>query len=106
RGDVVRAEFSRSIAERVIVTQKPVVSLNAKGDARMQAYASVHQLALQAVACVPIHARRGEPIGALYLETRLRPGAEFERELPTLCAFADQVGLAIETARLVSENQR
>jgi transcriptional regulator with GAF, ATPase, and Fis domain/serine/threonine protein kinase len=106
RGDVVRAEFSRSIAERVIVTQKPVVSLNARKDSRMQGYASVHQLMLQAVACVPINARRGEPIGALYLETRLRPGADFERELPTLGAFADQVGLAIETARLVSENQR
>ncbi|MET0413107.1 MAG: sigma 54-interacting transcriptional regulator, partial [Polyangiaceae bacterium] len=106
RGDVVRAEFSRSIAERVIVTQKPVVSLNARNDARMQGYASVHQLMLQAVACVPINARRSQPIGALYLETRLRPGGDFERELPTLSAFADQVGLAIETARLVSENQR
>jgi serine/threonine-protein kinase PknK len=104
RGDVVRAEFSRSIAERVMASHKPVVSLDASRDASLQSFASVHQLMLQAVACVPIPGRRGELIGALYLETRLSPGNEFERELPTLGAFADQVGLAIETARLVTEN--
>jgi serine/threonine-protein kinase PknK len=104
RGDVVRAEFSRSIAQRVMLSHKPVVSLDASRDASLQSFASVHQLMLQAVACVPIPGRRGELIGALYLETRLTPGNEFERELPTLGAFADQVGLAIETARLVTEN--
>ncbi|HEU4577026.1 MAG TPA: sigma 54-interacting transcriptional regulator [Polyangiaceae bacterium] len=106
RGDEVRAEFSRSIAQKVLASKKPVVSLDARRDASMQGYASVHQLALQAVACVPIAGRGGQPIGALYLETRLAPGNEFERELPTLGAFADQVGLAIETARLVTENLR
>jgi serine/threonine-protein kinase PknK len=104
RGDVVRAEFSRSIAQRVMASHKPVVSLDASRDASLQSFASVHQMMLQAVACVPIPGRRGELIGALYLETRLTPGNEFERELPTLGAFADQVGLAIETARLVTEN--
>jgi serine/threonine-protein kinase PknK len=104
RGDVVRAEFSRSIAQKVMASRRPVVSLDARRDASMQSYASVHQLMLQAVACVPISGRGSEPIGALYLETRLLPGGEFERELPTLSAFADQVGLAIETMRLVNEN--
>ncbi|HWO14912.1 MAG TPA: sigma 54-interacting transcriptional regulator, partial [Polyangiaceae bacterium] len=104
RGDVVRAEFSRSIAQRVMASHKPVVSLDASRDSALQGYASVHQLMLQAVACVPIAGRGGELIGALYLETRRGPGGEFERELPTLGAFADQVGLAIETARLVTEN--
>ncbi len=104
RGDAVRAEFSRSIAQKVLASKKPVVSLDARRDASMQGYASVHALALQAVACVPIPGRAGKPIGALYIETRLSPGNEFERELPTLSAFADQVGLAIETARLVTEN--
>jgi serine/threonine-protein kinase PknK len=104
RGDVVRAEFSRSIAQRVMASHKPVISLDASRDASLQSYASVHALMLQAVACVPIRGRSRQPIGALYLETRLKPGNEFERELPTLGAFADQVGLAIETARLVTEN--
>jgi serine/threonine-protein kinase PknK len=103
-GDAPHAEFSRSIAEQVVQTGEPVVALNAKGDSRLRSFASVHQLALESVACVPIQSRAGTAIGALYVETRLRPGATFERELPTLRAFADQVAIALETAALIREN--
>ncbi|HVY31296.1 MAG TPA: sigma 54-interacting transcriptional regulator [Polyangiaceae bacterium] len=104
-GDAARSEFSRSIAEGVIASREPVVTLDARGDARLKSFASVHQLLLESVACVPILAPSGEAIGALYLETRLRPGRHFERELPTLRAFADQVAIAIENARLVRVNR-
>jgi transcriptional regulator with GAF, ATPase, and Fis domain len=105
-GDEPHAEFSRSIAEDVIAKGEPIVTSSARDDARMKSYASVHQLMLQSVACVPIAAPSGAPIGALYVETRVRPGQHFQRELPTLRAFADQVAIAIETARLVGENRR
>ncbi|MEZ4312752.1 MAG: sigma-54-dependent Fis family transcriptional regulator [Polyangiaceae bacterium] len=100
------ARFSRSIADRVIATGEPVVTTSAREDARMADYVSVHQLMLQSVACAPIRSRTGSVIGALYLETRLRPTSSFSEELPTLVAFADQVAIAIESARLVSENER
>jgi transcriptional regulator with GAF, ATPase, and Fis domain len=103
-GDTSHAEFSRSIAEQVVKSGEPVVALNAKGDSRLRGFASVHQLALESVACVPIQSRSGEAIGALYVETRLRRGATFERELPTLRAFADQVAIALETGALIREN--
>ncbi len=105
-GDDPHAEFSRSIAEDVMAKGEPIVTLSARDDARMKSYASVHQLMLQSVACVPIAAPSGAPIGALYVETRVRPGQHFQSELPTLRAFADQVAIAIETARLVGENRR
>jgi DNA-binding NtrC family response regulator/tetratricopeptide (TPR) repeat protein len=105
-GDDPHARFSQSIAEKVIKSGEPVVSASVSDDARMAGYLSVHQLMLQSVACVPIRARTGTVIGALYLETRLRPGATFAQELPTLAALADQVAIAIETARLVGENER
>ena len=105
-GDAARTEFSRSIAEEVVATREPVVTLDAQADARLKSYASVHQLLLESVACVPILAPSGQAIGALYLETRVRPGRHFERELPTLRAFADQVAIALENARLVGENRR
>ena len=104
-GDAAHAEFSRSIAETVVATGEPVLTMNAQSDARMQGYASVHQMMLESVVCVPILAPNGAAIGALYLETRLRPGAHFERELPTLRAFADQVAIALENARLINENK-
>jgi serine/threonine-protein kinase PknK len=106
RGDDPHARFSQSIAERVIRSGEPVVTASAREDTRMADYVSVHQLMLQSVACVPIRARTGSVIGALYLETRLRPAASFANELPTLIALADQVVIAIENARLVSENER
>jgi transcriptional regulator with GAF, ATPase, and Fis domain/tetratricopeptide (TPR) repeat protein/predicted Ser/Thr protein kinase len=102
-GDDPHARFSRSIAERVIDNREPVVSQSARDDDRMAGYLSVHQLMLQSVACVPILAPGGRSIGALYVETRLRPGTQFAEELPTLTAFADQVAIAIENARLVTE---
>jgi transcriptional regulator with GAF, ATPase, and Fis domain/tetratricopeptide (TPR) repeat protein len=105
-GDDSHARFSRSIADKVIKSGEPVVTASARDDARMADYVSVHQLMLQSVACVPIRARDGSVLGALYLETRLRPAGSFSEEMPTLMAFADQVAIAIETARLVGENAR
>ena len=105
-GDDPHGRFSRSIADKVISTGEPVVTTSARDDARMAGYLSVHQLMLQSVACVPIRARSGGVIGALYLETRLRSASSFADELPTLTALADQVAIAIETARLVGENTR
>jgi transcriptional regulator with GAF, ATPase, and Fis domain/tetratricopeptide (TPR) repeat protein len=99
------AEFSRSIARQVISKGEPMISLSAGEDARLRGYASVHQHMLKAVACVPIMSPSGRAIGALYLETRRSPSEQFGREVPTLRAFADQVAIAIETARLVSENK-
>ncbi len=105
-GDDPHAEFSRSIAEQVIATGEPVVSTSPATDSRLRGYASVHQLMLQSVACVPIAGPGRSAAGALYVETRVRPGAKFERELPALQAFADQVAIAIENARLITENRQ
>jgi len=55
--------------------------------------------------CMPIRAGQTGMIGAVYLETRLRPGTRFQSELPMLQAFADQVSIALHSARLLKENQ-
>jgi len=106
KGDEPHANFSRSVAETVVRTGEPVIATSARDDERLAQAVSVHQLMIQSIACVPI---RGSPpvgrtIGALYLETRIRPGKQFEAELPTLAAFADQAAIAIENARLLEEN--
>jgi len=103
--DEAHADFSRSIAEDVMQTREPIVAVNARGDERFGSYASVHQMMLESVACVPILAPAGSAIGALYVETRLKRGSHFERELGTLRAFADQVAIALENARLIRENR-
>ncbi len=105
-GDDPHARFSQSIADRVIKSGEPIVTASARDDSRMQDYVSVHQLMLQSVACVPIRSRSSGTIGALYLETRHRSLQSFSEELPLLVALADQVAIAIDTATLVSENER
>ena len=98
--------FSRSVAEKVVETGEPVMAQSARDDERLASALSVHQLMIQSIACVPIRGAPplGRTIGALYVETRLRPGLRFNDEMPTLCAFADQAAIAIENARLLSEN--
>lgn len=97
--------FSTTVAQTVVTTGEPVVSLNACEDVRMSGWGSVHELMLQSVACVPIRARDKQCIGALYVETRMARGNDFVTELPMLQAFADQVAIAIQNARLVQENR-
>ncbi len=107
KGDDPHASFSRSVAESVVHTGDPVIATSARDDVRLAKAVSVHQLMIQSVACVPIRGAPpvGRTIGALYVETRLRPGVRFEAELPTLGAFADQAAIAIENARLLAENR-
>jgi serine/threonine-protein kinase PknK len=105
-GDDPHGRFSRSVAERVVEGGEPVVTISARDDERLAEAVSVHQLMIQSIACVPIRGAPpvGRTIGALYVETRLRPGVRFKDELPTLTAFADQAAIAIENARLLAEN--
>ncbi len=114
KGDETHQSFSRSVAEQVVASGEPVIVTSAKDDERLAEAVSVHQLMIQSIACVPIRGplrsaagetEAGPTIGALYLETRLRPGTRFESELPTLLAFADQAAIAIESARLIEENR-
>jgi transcriptional regulator with GAF, ATPase, and Fis domain len=107
KGDEPHADFSRSVAETVVRTGEPVIATSARDDVRLAEAVSVHQLMIQSIACVPIRGSPpvGRPIGALYVETRIRPGKQFEAELPTLAAFADQAAIAIENARLLEENR-
>lgn len=105
-GNDPHASFSHSIAEKVIQSGEPIVTTNVNEDMRMREYVSVHRLMLQSIACVPIRARSGDVIGALYLETRMKAASGFAEELSTLLALSDQVAIAIETARLVGENER
>lgn len=108
KGEEAAQNFSRSVAERVIKEGEPVIATSARDDERLAKAVSVHQLMIQSIACVPIRGAPpvGKTIGALYVETRLRPGVRFREELPTLAAFADQAAIAIEGARLIDENRR
>jgi transcriptional regulator with GAF, ATPase, and Fis domain len=92
-------KFSRSIAERVLATDEPVVTLDARADPRFASERSVHAMRLSSVACVPIRSAEGAR-GALYLDNRFEHGRFTDEDLELLHAFADQVAIALRNAEL------
>jgi len=96
--------FSRSIAEAVLIDGEPIVTVDASHDGRLSEYVSVHKLMLRSVACLPIRGA-GATGGVLYLEHRRSRGRFTEAVVDLLYAFADQAAIAIENARLMSENR-
>jgi len=96
-------QFSRSIAEAVLIDGEPIVTVDAQDDRRLTEFLTVHKLRLKSVACLPIRGPAGT-LGVIYLEHRLRRGRfADEDELELLLAFADQAAIALENARLVAE---
>ena len=102
RADHPETAFSRSIAEAVLIDGEPIITVDARDDALLSEYLSVHKLMLKSVACMPIRGRAGT-VGVLYLEHRARRARFSEEDLDLLFAFADQAAIALENARLVSE---
>jgi transcriptional regulator with GAF, ATPase, and Fis domain len=95
-------KVSRSVADEVRKTGKPVVSTNAQEDERFEGHMSIAALRLRSIACVPLRAR-GSTLGSLYLDNRFEKGAFTEEDLPLLQAFGDHAAIALENARLMSE---
>jgi transcriptional regulator with GAF, ATPase, and Fis domain len=98
-------KISRSIAEEVAKTGKPMITINAQTDERLTQSGSVSDLKLRSVMAVALKIK-SRFIGVLYVDNRFEEGVFSKVDLPLLEAFADQASVAVENARLVSENQR
>jgi transcriptional regulator with GAF, ATPase, and Fis domain/serine/threonine protein kinase len=99
------AQISTSIAERVLNSGEAVQTDDASGDQRFNEYQSVMILKLRSILCLPIQSRK-KTVGVLYLDNRYRPGAFKAANLKVLSAFCDQVGIAIENAKLINRYQQ
>ena len=98
-GDV-RA-LSRSVARRTIESGEAVLSTDAADDARFAAAASVRDLKIRSVLCVPLKIQ-SEVVGAVYLDSRLDRGVFGEVDLERARLLADQAAIALDTARLLA----
>ncbi len=99
------ASFSRSIAERAAREAAPIVTLDAAGDERFEAALSVSDLKLRSVLAVPLSVK-GRVVGCVYADHRLRAGAFGDADVALVCDLAEQAAIAIENARLLTENER
>ena len=97
-------QFSRTIAQEVVKTGQPILSLNAPEDPNLKSVESVLFLKLKTIACVPLRIQN-KTIGVIYLDTSQRM-APFQRDqLPLLQAFADQAAVALQNAFLFEEKE-
>ncbi len=90
-------ELSRSLAERALSEREPVVAVDAAGE-MPEVHASVHALKLRSVLAVPL-LTRGEALGVVYLDDRVRRGAFGPRELGWVRLVAALASVAIADAR-------
>ncbi|GAB4482865.1 MAG: hypothetical protein Kow00124_32000 [Anaerolineae bacterium] len=91
--------FSRSVIRTVAETGEQVVTINATEDPRFAKQSSVIAHNLRSIQCVPLRAR-GQIIGVIYVDNRIRTSAFDKDDLAMLSAFAAQASVAIENARL------
>ena len=103
------SRVSMGIARRVAQSGRPLLSVDAGRDERFQDMASVEDLKLRSVLCLPIEIERRTQ-GLLYVDNRLQRGAFTEDDLDMTELLAGQAAIAIMNARLVTElrerNQR
>jgi PAS domain S-box-containing protein len=98
-----RIKPNEGIAGYVYATGKPLVLRDAATDPRITRQA-VRDLGVHAAACVPLTAS-GTCIGVLVTATR-DPDYQLPDDIELLHTIGDQLGMAIENARLFDENLR
>jgi serine phosphatase RsbU (regulator of sigma subunit) len=101
RGDEqANLTISQTILRNALNQGTATLTLDALEDSRYEDSASVHGLGLRTVMCAPILDRRDQAVGIVQLDTRSVRAQFAQRDLDLLGAFASQVGMAIELARL------
>ncbi len=93
---------SRTITRQVFETGEPVVTTNAAEDPRYAGQASIIAQGLRSIMASPLRSR-GNNIGVVYVDNRVRTGLFHESDLELLEAFAGQAAVAIDNARLFGE---
>jgi len=97
-------QVSHTILNEVLTTGEPLLTDNAFKDPRMQNSQTVNHFVLRSVLCVPLR-YKDDIIGVVYVDNRFRIAVFTERELTLLSAFANQIAVAVENARLYASLQ-
>lgn len=103
--DVIRKshiQVSQSITRRVLESGEPVLTGDARKDERFLSSASISNLKLESVLCVPLRIR-GKVHGAIYIDNRFEKNSFHPGTLRFVSFLADQASIFIENARLFEE---
>ena len=95
-----------SITHKVAETGEPICLTDVQKDQRFSVQASIIQLELRSIMCVPLIALRGKTkniIGVVYVDSQSIIERFTEKDLELLNLLANQSAIAIENARLYEE---
>ncbi len=97
--DEVPMSISRSIVNHVIGQKKAILSQDAGADQDLPTSASIADLKIRSVMCVPLLAPDGEVLGIIQLDTSDR--RQFlQEDLDVLAAVAGQAAVAVQNASM------
>jgi serine phosphatase RsbU (regulator of sigma subunit) len=97
--DEAPMQMSRSLVSHVLGQKKAVLSQDASTDKNLPTSASIADLKIRSVMCVPMLTPNGEAVGIIQLDTSDRK--QFHQEdLDVLAAVAGQAAIAIQNAQL------
>ena len=97
--DEAQVSISRSIVNHVLVQKKAVLSQDASMDKNLPTSASIADLKIRSVMCVPLLTPDSQALGILQLDTSDRK--QFHQEdLDVLTAVASQAAISIQNATL------
>jgi len=96
-------QFSHSVARQVAMTGDPIRASDALHDPGLRSIASIAELRVTSILCVPLRAR-DHVIGSIYLDHPDVIDRFDDDSLEVLSDFATVAGTALHTARLYQEN--
>ncbi len=96
------SKLSDSIVARVVETRKPLIVSDAQSDDKFSGAASVINLRLSSVMCVPL-LERGRLLGLVYLGNDSVAGLFEASTMDLLTVFASQASLLLQNALLVND---
>jgi serine phosphatase RsbU (regulator of sigma subunit) len=97
--DEVPQSISRSLVNHVLGQKKAVLSQDAGNDKNLPTSASIADLKIRSVMCVPLLPPDGQPLGILQLDTSDRK--QFHQDdLDVLAAVASQAAIAVQNASM------
>ncbi len=103
---VPATRLSMGIAKSVLESRQGLLALDAASDPRFVAMASVDDLRLRSVLCVPLLISTlptARPLGVLYIDHRLSAAAFSREDLEWIELLADQAAIALRNAKRLRE---
>ncbi len=104
--DALFKNFSHTITEKVLKTQRPIWVTDAQGDSRFADAESVLALDIRSVVCVPLKKEKKEIIGLVYIDRQFLVDVFTSDDLALVESLAEYASIALVNARLHSGVQK